>query len=485
VGGVLMAMTVNKLNEYLWEIPKTGGMRVPGRVYASDKLMESIKNDQSLQQVANVAHLPGIVKYSLAMPDIHWGYGFPIGGIAATDAEEGVVSPGGVGYDINCGVRLISTHLLYEEVKDQLPALVQALYRKVPTGVGSSGAIRKISRRNFQSLITRGAAWAVSEGFGDQEDLEYIEENGCLEAADPDAVSDRAFQRGTPQVGTLGSGNHFLEIGKVDEIYHPQAAALFGLHEGSLAVIIHTGSRGFGHQICDEYIKTALRAVDKYGIELPDKQLACAPVTSDEGRRYLGAMRCGANFAFVNRQVIMRLAEEAFLEALHMAPRDLGFSLVYDICHNIAKFEEHAVDGHSQKVCVHRKGATRAFGPHSRYIPAKYQDVGQPVMVPGDMGRYSYVCVGSNRAMTETFGSSCHGAGRQMSRNQSKKISRKMDIFQEMRDRGVVIQAAGARTVAEEMPHAYKDVADVVQVLHDAGITAKVARLKPVGVIKG
>lgn len=480
-----MTIPINKLNEYLWEIPKSGGMRVPGRVYASDKLMESIKNDQSLQQVANVAHLPGIVKFSLAMPDIHWGYGFPIGGIAATDAEDGVVSPGGVGYDINCGVRLISTHLLYEEIKERLPSLVQGLYNKVPTGVGSSGAIRKISRQNLKKLVTQGAAWAVAEGFGEQSDLEFIEENGCLHQAEPECVSDRAYQRGATQVGTLGSGNHFLEIGKVEKIYHPQAAALFGLRQDSVVVIIHTGSRGFGHQICDEYIKTALQAVNKYGIDLPDKQLACAPLTSDEGRRYLGAMRCGANFAFVNRQVIMHLAEEAFLESLNIPPRDLGFSLVYDICHNIAKFEAHIINNHSQKVCVHRKGATRAFGPHSEYIPAKYQDVGQPVMVPGDMGRYSYVCVGTKQAMVETFGSSCHGAGRQMSRRQSKKISSKMDIFQEMHDRGVEIQAAGARTVAEEMPHAYKDVADVVQVLHDAGITVKVARFKPVGVIKG
>ncbi len=480
-----MAPEITKINDYTWEVKKTGGMRVPGRVYASDKLMESIKNDQSLQQVANVAHLPGIVKYSLAMPDIHWGYGFPIGGIAATDPEEGVISPGGVGYDINCGVRLISTKLVYKEIKEQMHALIQTLYNNVPTGVGSSGAIQKISRQQMKKLVTEGAAWAVSQGFGDREDLDFIEESGCLEGADPETVSDRAYQRGAKQVGTLGSGNHFLEIGKVDEIYHPQAAALFGLQQDSIVAIIHTGSRGFGHQICDDYLKTAQQAVRKYDIELPDKQLACAPITSEEGQRYLGAMRCGANFAFNNRQVIMHLAEEAFMKALNISPNELGFNPVYDICHNIAKFEEHKVNGGTETVCVHRKGATRAFGPGSKYIPAKYQDIGQPVLVPGDMGRYSYVTVGTNQAMADTFGSSCHGAGRQMSRRQSKKVSGTMDIFQDMKNRGVEIQAAGGRTVAEEMPHAYKDVADVVQVLHEAGLTAKVARFKPVGVIKG
>jgi len=480
-----MAINVNRVDDNIWEIPKTGKMRVPGRVYASKKLMDDITEDDSLKQVQNVAHLPGITKYSLAMPDIHWGYGFPIGGVCATDAEEGVISPGGVGYDINCGVRLISTKLSASDVKDRMSNIVQHLYKQVPTGVGSSGAISKISKSDLRKLVTNGAAWSVSQGFGDQRDLEYIEENGCLNDADADAVSDRAYERGTTQVGTLGSGNHFLEVGRVEEIYHPQAAALFGLQQDSIVVIIHTGSRGFGYQICDDYLKTTIKATSKYNIEIPDKQLACAPLTSDEGKQYLGAMRCGANYAFNNRQVIMHLAKQAFLEALNISPRDLGFNLVYDICHNIAKFEEHQINGHSQKVCVHRKGATRAFGPHSEYIPAKYTDIGQPVMVPGDMGRYSYVCVGTNKAMTETFGSSCHGAGRQMSRRQSKKQSRGMDMYQELRNRGVVIQASGNRTVAEEMPHAYKDVANVVDVMHNAGITTKVARFRPMGVIKG
>jgi len=480
-----MAIEIRQIDENTWEVPKTGKMRVPGRVYASETLMKDIRNDQSLQQVQNVAHLPGITKYSLAMPDIHWGYGFPIGGVCATHAEDGVVSPGGVGYDINCGVRLISTKLRYEDVKDDIRKLVSHLFNNVPTGVGSSGAIRKISKDNFRKLVTRGAEWAVSEGFGRKEDLEYIEENGCLSNADPEAVSDRAYERGKSQVGTLGSGNHFLEIGKVDEVYHEQAAALFGLDKDTIILIIHTGSRGFGHQICDDHLKTTINATHKYNIDIPDKQLACAPITSEEGKKYLGAMRCGANFAFVNRQVIMHLAEQAFLEGLNISQRDLGFNLVYDICHNIAKFEEHTVDGHMEKLCVHRKGATRAFGPGSEYIPRKYTAIGQPVLVPGDMGRYSYVCTGTAKAMTETFGSSCHGAGRQMSRRQSKKQSRGKDIYQELRDQGVEIQAAGNRTVAEEMPHAYKDVADVVQVMHNAGITSKVARFKPVGVIKG
>lgn len=480
-----MAIQIHRVDDNTWEIPKTGKMRVPGRVYASKKLMDDITEDDSLKQVQNVAHLPGITKYSLAMPDIHWGYGFPIGGVCATDAEEGVISPGGVGYDINCGVRLISTKLSAPDVRDRMSNIVQHLYKQVPTGVGSSGAISKISKSDLRKLVTHGAEWSVSQGFGDRQDLAYIEENGCLDDADANAVSDRAYERGTTQVGTLGSGNHFLEVGRVEEIYHPQAAALFGLQQDSIIVLIHTGSRGFGYQICDDYLKSTIKATSKYNIEIPDKQLACAPLTSDEGKQYLGAMRCGANYAFNNRQVIMHLAEQAFLEALHISPRDLGFNLVYDICHNIAKFEEHQVDGHSQKVCVHRKGATRAFGPHSKYIPAKYTDIGQPVMVPGDMGRYSYVCVGTNKAMTETFGSSCHGAGRQMSRRQSKKQSRGMDMYQELRNRGVVIQASGNRTVAEEMPHAYKDVANVVDVMHNAGITTKVARFKPMGVIKG
>jgi len=481
-----MSQKIQKIDEFTYEVPRSGKMRVPGRVYANDALMDSIRQDQSLQQVINVAHLPGITRYSLAMPDIHWGYGFPIGGVAATDPDDdGVISPGGVGYDINCGVRLISTKLAGEDVQDQMREIVSHLYNNVPTGVGSSGAIKKVSRDDFRKLVTEGASWAVSKGFGRSEDLEYIEDNGCLTDADPDAVSSRAYERGKSQVGTLGSGNHFLEIGRVEEIYHQQAADLFGLHPNGIVVIIHTGSRGFGHQICDEYIKTSLGAVNRYGIDLPDKQLACAPLNSSEGKQYLGAMRCAANFAFNNRQVIMHLAEQAFLEALNISPNDLGFNLVYDICHNIAKFEEHKINGDTRRLCVHRKGATRAYGPESPYVPPKYHSIGQPVLIPGDMGRYSYVCVGTARAMSDTFGSSCHGAGRQMSRRQSKKQSRQMDIYQELRDRGVEIQAAGSRTVAEEMPHAYKDVADVVDVMHDAGITTKVARFRPVGVIKG
>ena len=480
-----MNIPIRQIDETTWEIPKTGRMRVPGRVYASSKLMQDIREDQSLEQVANVAHLPGIVRYSIAMPDIHWGYGFPIGGVCATDADEGVVSPGGVGYDINCGVRLVGTKLSAEEVQSHIRDLISALYNNVPTGVGSSGAIRKISKSGLRDLASKGAAWAVHNGFGEPDDLDFIEENGCLQEADPESVSERAYERGRTQIGTLGSGNHFLEIDKVDEIYEPETAQVLGLEPNGIVMIIHTGSRGFGHQICDDYLKTAIQATNKYGIEIPDKQLACAPLTSDEGKRYLGAMRCGANFAFNNRQVIMHLAEQAFLESLHISPRDLGMHLIYDICHNIAKFEAHQIDGQTQSVCVHRKGATRAFGPGSANLPEKYTDIGQPVVVPGDMGRYSYVTVGTGKAMSDTFGSSCHGAGRQMSRRQSKKVSGSMDIYQELRNRGVEIQAAGSRTVAEEMPHAYKDVADVVNVMHNAGITLKVARFRPIGVIKG
>ena len=480
-----MPVTIKQIDENTWEIPKTGGMRVPGRIYASAKMMEIIRQDQSLEQVANVAHLPGIVRYSLAMPDIHWGYGFPIGGVCATNLDEGVISPGGVGYDINCGVRLVTTSLTADQVQPRITPLIESLFRHVPTGVGASKAIPKLSKAELKTVCIEGAEWAVKRGFGREQHLDFIEEHGRIHEANPDVVGPRPFERGADQLGTLGSGNHFLEIGKVVEIFHPEAAKVFGLSLNGIVALIHCGSRGFGHQTCEDYLKVTLDATSKYGISIPDKQLACAPINSNEGRNYLGAMRCAANFAFANRQVIMHLAEKAFCEALAIKPEELRFNLIYDICHNIAKMETHDVHGSPMKVCMHRKGATRAFGPESPFIPVEYRTVGQPVLVPGDMGRYSYLCVGTARAMTDTFGSSCHGAGRHMSRNKAMQVSKGRDMVQELHKAGVEIRATGMRTIAEEMPHAYKDVADVVNVMHNAGITLKVAKFKPIGVIKG
>jgi tRNA-splicing ligase RtcB (3'-phosphate/5'-hydroxy nucleic acid ligase) len=479
------AIKLNRLEEYLWEIPRQGGMRVPGRIYASEKLMADLKDDNCLRQVMNVAHLPGIVGYSLAMPDIHWGYGFPIGGVAAVSVDEGVISPGGVGYDINCGVRLVQTGLVFEQIKDKLTRIVESLFSVIPSGVGSEGAIPKLSRQDEKRLLREGARWAVSEGYGRQDDLSYMEEGGRLATADAALISDRALERGLKQVGTLGSGNHFLEIGRVEEIYLPQVADTLGLFPDQIVVLIHTGSRGLGYQICEDSLKLMNKAMTKYGISLPDRQLACTPIQSPEGQDYLSAMAAAANYAWVNRQVIMSQAEKAFMKALHIGPKDLGFSLLYDVCHNIAKIEDHVVDGKKRRLCVHRKGATRAFAPGHPQIPADYQNIGQPVLIPGDMGRYSYLSVGTDTAMEKTFGSTCHGAGRIMSRAQSKKQSQVINIDQEMARRGVVARYQGRGTMAEEMPHAYKDVAEVVETMDHAGVSKRVARFRPVGVIKG
>lgn len=476
---------LDRIEEFLWEIPKHGGMRVPGRIYATEKLMSGLKSDNSLRQVMNVAHLPGIVGYSLAMPDIHWGYGFPIGGVAALSIDDGVISPGGVGYDINCGVRLVKTSLVFEDVKDRLGRIVDTIFSLIPSGIGSEGAIPKLSRQDEKRLLRDGAGWAVKAGYGRNEDLSYMEEGGRLATADADLVSDRALERGLKQVGTLGSGNHFLEIGRVEEIYLRQTADALGLFAGEIVVLIHTGSRGLGYQVCEDSLKVMSKAMANYRIELPDRQLACAPIRSPEGQAYLASMAAAANYAWANRQVIMCQAEKAFMQALGIGPKELGFSLIYDVCHNIAKFEEHVVDGKKQLLCVHRKGATRAFAPGHPQIPTAYQDIGQPVLIPGDMGRYSYLLVGADAAMEKTFGSTCHGAGRMMSRAQSKKQSQGINIDQEMARRGVVARYRGRGTMAEEMPHAYKDVADVVETMELAGISKRVARFRPVGVVKG
>jgi tRNA-splicing ligase RtcB len=457
---------------------------VPARIYATTKVLDAIRADQAPQQAANVAHLPGIVKYSLAMPDIHWGYGFPIGGVAAFDLKEGVISPGGVGYDINCGVRLMASKLTRSDVEPRLRPLVNQLFRDVPTGVGAAGALT-VSKDELQRVVTKGARWAVEQAMGTEQDLEYIEEHGCIGECDPAKVSERAWQRGLEQLGTLGSGNHFLEVGYVAEIFDEKAAQVLGLVPDQVTVIIHCGSRGFGYQVCEDYLSVMDRAVRKYQIELPDRQLACAPVDSEEGRSYLGAMHCAINYAFANRQVIAHKTREAFERALGLAGPEVALRTVYEVAHNIAKFETHVVDGVERRVCVHRKGATRAFAPGAREVPSAYQQIGQPVLIPGDMGRYSYVLTGTQRAMEETFGSTCHGAGRAMSRVKAKKAAHGRDIVREMEARGIIVRGQSRRTVDEEISEAYKDVSNVVDACALAGISNKVVHLKPLGCIKG
>jgi tRNA-splicing ligase RtcB len=482
-------MQLNQISETCWELPRSGGMRVPGRVYTNAELLEALRREAAgkggaLQQVANVAHLPGIVGASMAMPDIHWGYGFPIGGVAAFDWEEGVISPGGVGYDINCGVRLAGTKLEAVEVRPRFEDLADALYRAIPAGVGTGGRL-KLSPKEERRVLLEGSQWAVNQGFGQASDLERTEDGGCLPGADPDAVSQRALKRGAGQLGTLGSGNHFLELGVVDEIYAQAEARAFGLFEGQLTVLLHTGSRGFGYQVCDDFLAGMTRSMRSGSLKLPDRQLACAPLRSGTGRRYLGAMACAANYAWANRQVLMHLAEEILQRTLGMGPRDLGLRLVYDLCHNIAKKETHTIGGREQTLCVHRKGATRAFAPGHPALGPAYRQVGQPIIIPGDMGTASYVLVGTETAMTETFGSTCHGAGRVLSRKAAKKRSRGRQIHRELADQGITVRWTGRGTLAEEMPEAYKDIEAVVDVVHRAGISRKVARLRPLVVVKG
>lgn len=477
-------MKLRRLDDNRFEIPREGKMRVPGLVYASERMMEDIRQDESLKQVQNVAQLPGILGASIAMPDIHWGYGFPIGGVAAFDPDEGVLSPGGVGYDINCGVRLLRSHIQRDEIADRMEDLSVALFHAVPSGVGSQSH-RKLSYKELDAVLRRGAEWAVQQGYGTPEDLLHMEEGGRFNGAEPSRVSERAKERGRPQLGSLGSGNHFCEVGFVAEIYHEDAARAFGLEKNSVTVMIHSGSRGLGYQICDDALRTMQRASVKYGIELADRQLCAAPLKSPEAREYFGAMACAINFAFANRQMMTHFVRECMERELGASAEHLGLSLVYDVCHNIAKWEEHEVDGERRRVCVHRKGATRAFGPGHPGVPEVYRHVGQPVIVPGDMGRYSYVLVGTERAMGETFGSSCHGAGRRLSRRAAQKTARGRSIFRELEDRGIYVRSDSRRTVAEEISEAYKDVADVVEVIHNAGIAQKVARLEPLAVIKG
>jgi tRNA-splicing ligase RtcB len=477
-------MALTKIDEYRWLIPQSGKMNVPGIIYTSRPLMASLDADESTKQVANVAHLPGIVKYSLAMPDIHWGYGFPIGGVAAFDMKTGIVSPGGVGYDINCGCRLITTALRLDDIQPRLRELVTALFRNIPSGVGSKGPL-KLSLKEEKKVLAQGSRWAIGQGYGTAEDLEATEDQGMMAGADPEKVSDRALERGREQLGTLGSGNHFLEIEIVEEIFDRQTAAAFGLVEGQIALLIHSGSRGLGYQICDDYLANMVKHMGQMEIPLPDRQLACAYLESGRGRDYLAAMACAANYAWANRQMLMHWSRVTFEKTLQASPRDLGMQLLYDVCHNIAKIETLPLEGKLVRLCVHRKGATRAFPPGHPDLPLKYRAVGQPVLIPGDMGTGSYVMVGTERAYEETFGSTCHGAGRVMSRTQATKASRGRSIAQEMADRGVLVMAGGKGTLREEMPEAYKNLDQVVDVVHGAGLSLKVAKLKSLACIKG
>ena len=475
---------LKKLDECRYLIPKgtKEGMRTDALIYASEKLLRQILNDLSLEQAINVAFLPGIVGRSLAMPDIHQGYGFPIGGVAATDVRTGVVSPGGVGFDINCGVRLLATSLDQEEVRPRIKELVNQLFRDVPCGAGRRGEIQ-VKPSELDPVLTRGARWVVEDrGLGTSEDLEHCEEQGALAGAEPDAVSHHARQRGAPQIGSLGSGNHFLEVQYVEKILEPEAAAALGLRVGQMVVLIHTGSRGFGHQVCTDYLKEMGEAMRRYQIELPDRQLACVPINSPEGRDYLGAMACAANFAWANRQAITHWTRQA-IERLF--GRDTAVRVVYDVAHNIAKRERHKVNGEEREVLVHRKGATRAFPPGHAEIPAAYRAVGQPVLIPGSMGTASWVLVGAARAMEETFGTVCHGAGRQMSRTAAKKSEAARNARERLAEQGIYVKSETREGISEEIPEAYKDVDEVIEVVHQAGIAKKVARLRPMGVIKG
>jgi tRNA-splicing ligase RtcB len=478
---------LEQVSDYCWRIPKSykQGMRVDGLIFANERLLEQIRQDQAPEQVANVAFLPGIQHASLAMPDIHWGYGFCIGGVAATDPDEGgVISPGGVGYDINCGVRLVRSNLFYREVKPHLRTLVDELFRNIPTGVGRSGRY-KFEKKELHHLLAEGPRYLISRGLATQSDIEHTEAQGRLDGAEPDNVSDRALERGAEQCGTLGSGNHFLEVEVVDHIFDEEAARIMGLEKDMVCVLIHSGSRGLGYQVCDDALAMLRKAPEKYGIDLPDRQLACAPVESPEGRHYIGAMRAAANFAWCNRQLLMQQAREVFASVFGRSWQELQMNLVYDVCHNIAKFEEHTVNGKRKKVWVHRKGATRAFPPRHPEVPSMYRQIGQPVIIPGDMGRASWVLVGQEGSMDKTFGTTCHGAGRAMSRTASVKDAAGRRIDKELEALGIIARAQSRKGLAEEQSKAYKNVDDVVEVVDRAGLSKRVARLRPIGVIKG
>jgi tRNA-splicing ligase RtcB (3'-phosphate/5'-hydroxy nucleic acid ligase) len=478
---------LEKIDDYRWLILKghKPGMRVDGLIFATEDMLGDIVEEQAIEQVSNVAFLPGVVKYSMAMPDIHSGYGFPIGGVAAMDVHTGVVSPGGVGFDINCGVRLLRTNLMEDEIRPRVKQLADSLYKNIPSGLGSEGRIR-IKAGEIDEVLVHGSRWAVSRGFGRIEDLDTTEDSGEMAKAKPDHVSKRAKERGQPQVGTLGSGNHFLEVAVVDRLEDSATAKVMGIDRlGQVVLMVHCGSRGLGHQVADDYIQAMINAASRYKIQLPDRQLSCAPVESDEGQAYLSAMRCAANYAFANRQCISHWVRESFCDVMGKSEKDAGLELVYDVAHNIAKIEEHVVDGKKVKLCVHRKGATRALPAGHPDVPAKYAGIGQPVLIPGDMGRYSYILVGTQEAMEKSFGSTCHGAGRMKSRAAAKRQIDYREFLKELESKGITVRAGNLKDLAEEASSAYKDVAKVVNVAAGAGISRIVARTRPIIVIKG
>jgi tRNA-splicing ligase RtcB len=479
---------LKKVSELIWEIPQDfrPEMRVPGRVFADEALVSQMRRDRTLIQCSNVATLPGIQKYSLTLPDGHEGYGFPIGGVAAFDYEEGVLSPGGVGYDINCGVRLLRTNLTWKAIEAELPQILETLFHFIPSGLGSRGKLR-LSQSDLDTVAREGVNWAIANDYGWKEDAEHCEETGSMTIADPDKISPQAKKRGLPQLGSLGSGNHFLEIQVVDEIYDAKAAECYGITgKDQVTVMIHTGSRGFGHQICSDYLRVMERASQKYKITLPDRELACAPGKSREAEEYHAAMACAANYAWTNRQMITHWTRKAFERVFHKSAESLGMHLVYDVAHNIAKLEEHTLDdGKKRRVYVHRKGATRAFPPHHPEIPADYREIGQPVIIPGSMGTASYLLVGSSTAMELSFGSTAHGAGRRMSRSAAKRRFWGSDVARGLKERGILVKAASMKVLAEEADPAYKDIDAVAKISNDVGIATLVARLRPRGVTKG
>jgi len=473
-------MNFKEIREGVWEF-RDKETNVPIRVYATDKIFRSME-EGVFKQAFNVAKLPGIQKASLVMPDGHYGYGFPIGGVAAFDLENGIISPGGVGYDINCGVRLLTTNLRVNEVKPKLRELMDKLFINIPSGVGSESKLR-VSIDELDNVATLGAKWAIENGYGVREDLKHIEENGSMSGANPEKVSNRAKSRGKSQLGTLGAGNHFLEVQRVDKIFDKEIAERFGINsEGQITIMIHCGSRGYGHQIADEYIKIMLSAARKYKIELPDMELACAPLNSDEAKDYFRAMYCAVNFAFCNRQIITHWVRETFRKIFG---DEITLDLVYDVCHNIAKFEKHTINGEKMMLCVHRKGATRAFSAGRKEIPEVYKSTGQPVIIPGDMGTASYILIGTDRAMNETFGSTCHGAGRVMSRHKAIKRFRGTEIQRQLESKGEIVRATHPKVLAEEASKAYKDVDEIIKSVELSGISKAIARVIPMGVAKG
>jgi tRNA-splicing ligase RtcB (3'-phosphate/5'-hydroxy nucleic acid ligase) len=481
-------LNLERVEPFVWRVPKgtVPGMRVPGIVFATEEMATKAVEDRAAIQVANVATLPGIVRASYAMPDIHWGYGFPIGGVAATDPDRGgVVSPGGVGFDIACGVRLIRSDLNWEDdVRGRAGELVHTLGNRVPRGVGTKGRMR-LSRSEMEQVLAHGVGFPLSRGIGWEEDAELCEDGGALDEARPDEVSDRAVERGAPQLGSLGAGNHFLEVQVVDEVNDDRAAEAMGLFPGQVCVMLHSGSRGVGHQVCTDHLKVLDGLTRSLGIDVPDRQLAAVPVEHDAARRYLGAMAAAANFARANRHVLTDAVRDGFQRVLGRSARDMGMDLVYDVAHNLAKFEDHDVDGTRRRLCVHRKGATRSIGPGKPDVPARYRSIGQPVIIPGSMGTASYVLVGTAEAATRSFASTCHGAGRAMSRTQAKKRMTGPELKKSLEERGITVAASQWRLLAEEAPYAYKDVSQVVDACEGAGLSRKVARLRPVGVVKG